>query len=46
MPMQTLFLELESKNLLANQNAGFFKVEYLVNKLSYEVEFLYVVRHP
>ena len=40
-----LLLEL-SKNLIANQNAGFFKLEYLTKKLRYEVEFLDVTRGP
>ena len=30
---KNLVLELWSKNLKANQNAGFFKLEYLPNKL-------------
>ena len=30
---KNLVLELWSKNLKANQNAGFFKLEYLTNKL-------------
>ena len=40
-----LLLQL-SKNLIANQNAGFFKLEYLTKKLRYEVEFLDVTRGP
>ena len=41
---KNLVLELWAKILKANQNAGFFKLEYLKNKLRYEVEFLYVAR--
>ena len=41
-----LVLELWSKNLKANQNGGFFKLEYLTNNLRYEVEFLDVTRGP
>ena len=37
---ENLVLELWSKDLKANQNAGFFKLEYLANKLRCEVEFL------
>ena len=33
-------------NLKANQNAEFFKLEYLTNKLRYEFEFLNVTRGP
>ena len=36
---KNLVVELWSKNLKANQNTGFFKLEYLTNKLRYEVEF-------
>ena len=36
---KTLVVELWSKNFKANQNTGFFKLEYLTNKLRYEVEF-------
>ena len=36
---KNLVLELWSKNLQANQNAGFFKLQYITNKLSCEVEF-------
>ena len=32
-------LVLEFKKLKTNQNTGFFKLEYLTNKLRYEVEF-------
>ena len=34
------------KNLQANQNARFFKLKCLTNKLRYEEIFLYVVTHP
>ena len=43
---KNLVLELWSKNLKANQNGGFFELEYLTNKLRYEVEFLDVTRGP
>ena len=43
---KSLVLELWSKNLKANQNAGFFKLEYFKNMLRYEVEFLDVTRGP
>ena len=43
---KNLVLELWSKNLWTNQNAGFFKLEYLTNKLRYEAEFLDVTRGP
>ena len=43
---KSLVLELWSKNLKVNQNAGFFKLEYLKNKLRHEVEFLDVTRGP
>ena len=43
---KNLILELQSKNLQTNQNSGFFKLQYLRNELRYEVEFLYVIRHP
>ena len=36
---KNLVVELWSKNLKANQSTGFFKLEYLINKLRYEVEF-------
>ena len=35
-----------SKNLLTNQNAAFFKLQYITNELRYEVEFFYLIRHP
>ena len=31
---------------LTNQNGEFFKLQYLTNLLSYDVEFLYTTRHP
>ena len=43
---KNLVLQLWSKNLWTNQNAGFFKLEYLTNKLRYEAEFLDVTRGP
>ena len=43
---RNLVLELWSKNLWTNQNAGFFKLEYLTNKLRYEAAFLDVNRGP
>ena len=43
---KNLVLELWSKNLWTNQNTGFFKPEYLTNKLRYEAEFLDVTRSP
>ena len=36
---KNLVLEM-SKNLKANQNAEFFKIDYLTNNLRYEAEFL------
>ena len=41
---KNVILELWAKNLKTNQNAGFFKLQYLTNKLGYEVEFLDVTR--
>ena len=41
-----LALELWSKNLKTNQNAGFFKPQYLTKNLTYEVEFLVMIRGP
>ena len=35
-----MVLELWSKNSKTNQNAGFFKPQYLTENLRYEVEFL------
>ena len=43
---KNLVFELWSRNLKTNQNAGFFKLQHLTNKLSYEVEFLDVTRDP
>ena len=43
---KNLFLELWSKNLKANQNAGFIKLKYLTNKLRYEDEFSDLTRGP
>ena len=39
-------IKLWSKNLETNQNTGFCKLEYLRNKLRYQVEFLDVNRGP
>ena len=36
---KNLVLELWSKNLKTNQNAGFFKLQYFTKKLSCEVKF-------
>ena len=41
---KNLALELWLKNLWTNQNARFFKIEYLRNKLWCEAEFLDVTR--
>ena len=41
-----LVLEVLAEMLSANQNAGFFKLEFLLNDLRYKVHFLHVVRHP
>ena len=41
---KNLFFELWSKGLKTNQNTGFFKVQYLTDKLCYEVYFWDVVR--
>ena len=38
-------LELWSKNRETNQNAGFFKLQYLTKELSHEAEVLHVVSH-
>ena len=43
---KNLVLQLWSKNIWTNQNAGFFKLEYLSNKLRYEAEFLDLTRSP
>ena len=42
---RNLVLEFYSKNTYTDQNEGFFKLQYLKNELSYEVEFLYAIRH-
>ena len=39
---KSLVLKLSVKILLANQIAGFFKVQYLKKKLRSQVDFLYV----
>ena len=41
-----LVFELLAKMLSANQIAGFFKLEYLLNYTRYQLDFLYVDRHP
>ena len=43
---KNLVLELWSENLKANQSAEFFKLEYLTNKLRYEVKILNVTKDP
>ena len=43
---RNLVFELWSKNLKTNQNAIFFKLQYLTNKLRYEIDFLDVTRVP
>ena len=43
---KNLALELWTKNLKTNQNAGFFKPQYLTKNLSYEVEFLDMIKGP
>ena len=43
---KNLVLELWTKNLKTNQNAGFFKPQYLTKNLSYEVEFLDMIKGP
>ena len=45
MTRKNLGLEFWSKNFEISQNAGFFKLQYLANKLRYETEFQYVTRH-
>ena len=42
---RNLVIEFYSKNTQTDQNEGFFKLQYLKNALSYEVEFLYPIRH-
>ena len=37
---KNLVYELWSKNMKINQNAGFFTLQFVTNKLKYEVEFL------
>ena len=39
------FLELQSKNIQTRQNAGFFKLQYPINKLMCEVEILQLDIH-
>ena len=41
---KNLVLNLALKNICSNQNAWFFKLQYLTNKLRYEVEFLDVTK--
>ena len=43
---KNLVLDLWSKNLKTNQNAGFFKLQYLTKNLRYEVKFLDMTRGP
>ena len=43
---KNLVLELWLKNLETNQNAGFFKPQYLTKNLRYEVEFLDMIKGP
>ena len=43
---KNLALELWSKNFKTNQDAGFFKLQYLANKLRYKIEFLNMGRGP
>ena len=45
MPGKNLVLKLWSKNLKTNQNAGFFKLQYLINTFMNEVECFYVTMH-
>ena len=40
-----LVFELLAKMLSANQIAGFFKLEYLLNYMRYQLDFLHVDRH-
>ena len=42
---KNLAFDLSSKNLCTNHNVGFFKLQYHTNELSYDVKFLYVIRH-
>ena len=41
-----LVLELLPKMLSANQIAGFFKLEYLLNYMRYQHDFLYIDKYP
>ena len=43
---KNLVLELWTKNLKTNQNAGFFKPQYLTKNMRYEVELLDMIRGP
>ena len=43
---KNLVIELGPKTLSTNQISGFFKPQYLKNKLRYEDDFLHVGRHP
>ena len=43
---KNMVLELWSKNLKTNQNAGFFKLQYLTKNLRCEVEFFVTTRGP
>ena len=43
---KNLVLELWSKNLKTNQNAGFFKPQYLTKNLKYQVELLDMISGP
>ena len=43
---KNLVLELWSKNLKINQNAGFFKLQYLPKNWWYKVEFLDMTQGP
>ena len=42
---ESLFLKLCVKMLLANQIAGFFKIQYLKKEVRGQVDFLYVNKH-
>ena len=43
--VESLFLKLCVQMLLANQIAGFFKVQYIEKEVRGQVEFLYVNKH-
>ena len=43
---KNMALELWSKNLKTNQNAGFFKLQYVTKNLRCEVEFFVMTRGP